>query len=348
MYVERRSVLRGAGAVLGSAGVLGAGGAGIAAGGEDDSDPGLYDWQFLSGDGLKVGYLDGYRSAAETTLETYEWARNAVDEEYPHELSYTLRVYAVPSKEISYREFRIRGGATARVGPTEGYIRMLTPDWFGPCGELGPNIEHPKRSPFVQTAIHEYSHAPFYQHLYGKEEGYSDQPRWLSQGIGDYIARNYRPAYIDNIADAVESDTWDFEQRPYYWGLFLGEFMYDRNSPEDVVALVKSPEPSFEAAVETEFGTPHDTFVAEFKEHMRTRVEEGIEPQAQAELDECAPANNGSVGTATSTESGSGGTGSGSAGGGGGSTGGSGSVESTGDRGSVGLARVVDVLFDML
>lgn len=284
MPVERRSVLRGVGAALGG-GVLGA--SRVAA--DDHREPHRYDWLTLERDGLEVAYLEGYESTARTTLETFEWARAAVDAEYPHELRYTLRVYAVPSKEIKYREFEIRGAATARTGSNDGRILMLTPDWFGPCGELGPNMDHPKRSPFVQAAIHEYSHAPFYQHLYSKDEGYTQQPRWLSQGIGDYIARNYRPSYINSIEDAVDSGTWDFEQRPYYWGLFLGEFMYERNRPEDIVALVKSAEPSFEAAVETEFGTPHDTFISDFKSHMRSRVEAGIQPQPQAELDECTP-----------------------------------------------------------
>lgn len=165
---------------------------------------------------------------------------------------------------------------------------MLDPAYSGPCGHHFTKLEEPLYNPFVQTLVHEYSHIPFYNKLYD-QEGWSDPPGWLSQGIGDYIAKNYRPNYITAVDKSVANENWNFEEQPYFWGLFLAEYMYETYSPADVTSLIENNAETFSQAMTDTFGVTYTTFQENVKEYLRERFSSDVSPHRQSEFEECAP-----------------------------------------------------------
>lgn len=243
---------------------------------DNNDEPDLYNWNSVQDGNLVVEYLDGYVGTAEHTLTALNWVQQHVQESFPHELSDPAIVNLCPSKEIMSREFGGRRGPIALVPSSGGRILMLDPAYSGPCGHHFTKLEEPLRNPFIQTLVHEYSHVPFYNKLYD-QEGWSDPPSWLSQGIGDYIAKNYRPNYISTVDEAVANEDWNFEEQPYFWGLFLAEYMYETYSPGDIASLMENSAETFSQAMTDTFGVTYATFqkmrksisVSDFREMCR-------------------------------------------------------------------------------
>lgn len=255
---------------------------------DSDSDPDLYNWQSIQDGNIIVEYLDGYIGTAKHTLSALNWVEQYVQDFLPHSLTDPAVVNLCPSKEIMSREFGGKRGPIALVGSSGGRILMLDPSYSGPCGHHFEDLNEPLHNPFVQTLIHEYTHVPFYNKIYD-QDGWSDPPRWLSQGIGDYVAENYRPNYITNVDDAIANETWDFEQRPYFWGLFLAEYMYETYSPTEVTALLENNADTFSQAMADTFGVTYATFQEDAKSYLRDRFADPVNPHSQSEFGECAP-----------------------------------------------------------
>lgn len=255
---------------------------------DNDNEPDLYNWNSIQDGKLIIEYLDGYIGTAKHTLTALKWVQQHVQESFPHKLSDPAIVNLCPSKEIMSREFGGRRNPISLVGRSGGRILMLDPAYSGPCGHHFTRLEEPLHNPFVQTLVHEYSHVPFYNKLYD-QEGWSDPPRWLSQGIGDYIAENYRPNYITAVDEAVANENWNFEEQPYFWGLFLAEYMFETHSPAGVASLIENNAETFSQAMADTFGVTYPTFQENAKEYLREQFSGDVSPHRQSELGECGP-----------------------------------------------------------
>lgn len=134
-----------------------------------------FDNQLKSGI-FTIHYYDGYSSDAHQIAQLLEYARNRVNEFYPHTYTHTVNIYLYREGEWNPSSFRT--GQWFQSGEVQrARIRMVAPSEHPSEGELY----------YRKNVVHEYVHLPLAVDLRSGSQMLS-VPRWFKEGLPQYIA----------------------------------------------------------------------------------------------------------------------------------------------------------------
>lgn len=181
---------------------------------------------------------------------------------YPHETHerVEIQIYQGPTSKLQ------GSPGNADVGVHGGTIHILSPTW-----DKSWNGYEQLENPFKRVLHHEYVHVPFYNSLYGKEYGYRECPTWFSQGVAEYIAENYLPSYESKVKSSVEKGTFDIENSPYAWGLFIVEYLSNEFGLETSLSIVENTSTTFRSAIEDVTELRWTDFEEGWKQYLKSR-----------------------------------------------------------------------------
>lgn len=133
------------------------------------------DWLELSGDMYVVQYREGYESDAQVIHDHMAYARDVVDDAYPHTLDDPVAVQVFPASEYG------RSFSSMYYDANDRAIRMMAP----------ADNEHYGADSiwYKKNVVHEYVHAP-----QGDDRNATDYrnrldfPSWVTEGFAEYVA----------------------------------------------------------------------------------------------------------------------------------------------------------------
>lgn len=137
-----------------------------------------FNWFAIEGAGFRVKYQPVDASVARLVLETAEAAYEPVNQMLGYAPNENVPIYIYPTKETLNKSFKWDGAVNAMGVYWAGAIRILSPlEWITDEENLTPVFQ--ENGPIV----HEYAHLLVDYRTHG------NYPRWLTEGIAQYVER---------------------------------------------------------------------------------------------------------------------------------------------------------------
>ncbi len=217
-------------------------------------------WSTRNYEHFIIRYLPEHQEDVEESISSADWVREKTRSKYPHELSMKVTITLCSDKDEVKRlsNGRSRALGNSRVNLTRADIFIVHPSWEG-SWETYCELDHP----FRRVLNHEYVHCPFWQDRFRAERygGYKQNvlPSWFNQGLAEYISENNFPSWRSLVMESVNEGRFTIDNE-YAWGFYILEYMYETFSQKSVLDLVRSTNPSFWGAVQTELGVSRQDF----------------------------------------------------------------------------------------
>lgn len=154
-----------------------------------------YNWHTLEGEHFRVKYQPVDAPIARLVLETAEDSFHQVNEMLGYKPKNTVPIFIYPNRVSLNKSFGWDGSVDAMGVYWAGAIRILSPlEWAGKEEELVSAFK--EKGPMA----HEYAHLLIDYRTHG------NYPRWLTEGIAQYIEKKLTGYTLSKTDD--KEDTW--------------------------------------------------------------------------------------------------------------------------------------------